>query len=111
MKEKKFLVILDDVWETEIDFEKFGIPSASEMKQAMEKKNEESSSGQEDMLCKILLSSRSHNVLSGMMGEKDQVFEVHELRDNEAWHLFKKIVGSNVESSNFQPIAKEIVEK
>ncbi|GKV45624.1 hypothetical protein SLEP1_g52685 [Rubroshorea leprosula] len=111
MEERKFLVILDDVWDTEIDFKKFGIPSASEMKQAMEKKREESSSRQEDMLCKILLTSRFHNVLSGMMGEKDQVFEVHKLRDDEAWHLFKKVVGSNVESSNFQPTAKKIVEK
>ncbi|GKV45638.1 hypothetical protein SLEP1_g52699 [Rubroshorea leprosula] len=111
MKERKFLVILDDVWDTEIDFEKFGIPSASEMKEAMEKKSEESSSRQEDMLCKILLTSRFHNVLSGMMGEKDPVFEVHKLRDEEAWHLFKKVVGSNVESSNFQPTAKKIVEK
>ncbi|GLT95551.1 hypothetical protein SLE2022_132270 [Rubroshorea leprosula] len=108
MKEKKFLVILDDVWETEIDFEKLGIPSTSQMKQAMEKKSEESSPGQEDMLCKILLTSRFRDVLSGMMGEKDQVFEVHKLEDDEPWHLFKKIVGSNVESSNFQPIAEEI---
>ncbi|GLT30243.1 hypothetical protein SLA2020_050560 [Shorea laevis] len=111
MKVRKFLVILDDVWETEIDFEIFGIPSANQMKQAIEKKSEESSSGQEDILCKILLTSRFHDFLSGMMGEKDQLFGVHRLQDDEAWHLFKKIVGSNVESSNFQPIAKEIVER
>ncbi|GLT96548.1 hypothetical protein SLE2022_141610 [Rubroshorea leprosula] len=111
MKERKFLVILDDVWDTEIDFEQFGIPSASEMKQAMEKENEEGSSRQQDMLRKILLTSRDPNVLSGMMEEKDLVFKVHELEDDEAWLLFKKIVGSKVESSDFQPIAKEIVEK
>ncbi|GKV49337.1 hypothetical protein SLEP1_g56093 [Rubroshorea leprosula] len=97
-KVKKFLVILDDVWEAAIDFEQFGIPSASEMKQ-------------EDMRRKILLTSRFHHVLSGMMDEKDQVFEVHKLRDDEGWHLFRKIVGSSVESSNFQPTAKEIVER
>ncbi|GLU00208.1 hypothetical protein SLE2022_175890 [Rubroshorea leprosula] len=111
MKEGKFLVILDDVWDTKIDFEKFGIPSASELKQAMEKRNEEHSSGQEDMLHKILLTSRDPNVLSGMMDEKDQVFKVLELEDDEAWHLFKKIVGSKVESSDLQPTAKEIVKK
>ncbi|GLT30437.1 hypothetical protein SLA2020_052360 [Shorea laevis] len=53
---KKFLVILDDIWEAGIDLEKVGIPSASELKQAMEKKNEESSSGQQDVLRKILLT-------------------------------------------------------
>ncbi|GKV46915.1 hypothetical protein SLEP1_g53874 [Rubroshorea leprosula] len=111
MKEGKFLVILDDVWDTKIDFEKFGIPSASELKQAMEKRNEEHSSGQEDMLRKILLTSRDPNVLSGMMEEKDPVFKVLELEDDEAWHLFKKIVGSKVESSDLQPTAKEIVKK
>ncbi|GKV33279.1 hypothetical protein SLEP1_g41807 [Rubroshorea leprosula] len=111
IEKKKFLVILDDVWEAGIDLEKVGIPSASELKQAMEKRNEEHSSGQEDMLRKILLTSRDPNVLSGMMDEKDQVFKVLELEDDEAWHLFKKIAGSKVESSDFQPIAKEIVKK
>ncbi|GLT28354.1 hypothetical protein SLA2020_032940 [Shorea laevis] len=111
IKKKKFLVILDDVWEAGIDLEKVGIPSASELKQAMEKLNEESTYGQEDMLRKILLTSRDPNVLFGMMDEKDQVFKVHELEDDEAWHLFKKIVGSEVESSDFQPTAKEIVKK
>ncbi|GKV02488.1 hypothetical protein SLEP1_g14921 [Rubroshorea leprosula] len=111
IKKKKFLVILDDVWEAEIDLKKVGIPSASELKQAMEKRNEERSSGQEEMLRKILLTSRDPNVLSGMMDEKDQVFKVHELEDDEAWHLFKKIAGSKVESSDLQPTAKEIVKK
>ncbi|GKV49328.1 hypothetical protein SLEP1_g56083 [Rubroshorea leprosula] len=111
MKERKFLVILDDVWETEIDFEKFGIPSTSEMQQATEKKSKESSSGQEDMLCKILVTSRFRDTLSVMMDEKDQVFEVHTLEDDEAWHLFKNIAGSKVESSDLQPTAKEIVKR
>ncbi|GLT40344.1 hypothetical protein SLA2020_144860 [Shorea laevis] len=110
---KKFLVILDDVWETDVEqhFKKFGIPSESEMKQATERKNEESSSGQEDMLCKILLTSRFHHVLSSIIDEKDPIFEVRKLEDDEPWHLFKKSVGSNIESSDFQPKAKEIVEK
>ncbi|GLU19542.1 hypothetical protein SLE2022_357880 [Rubroshorea leprosula] len=112
-KVKKFLVILDDVWETDVEqlSMKFGIPSESEMKQATERKNEESSSGQEDMLCKILLTSRFHHVLSSIIDEKDPIFEVRKLEDDEPWHLFKKIVGSNIENSDFQPKAKEIVEK
>ncbi|GKV49338.1 hypothetical protein SLEP1_g56094 [Rubroshorea leprosula] len=110
---KKVLLILDDVWETDVEqhFEKFGIPSESEMKQAMERKNEESSSGEEDMLCKILLTSRFHHVLSSIIDEKDPIFEVRKLEDDEPWDLFKKTVGSDIENSDFQQKAKEIVEK
>ncbi|GKV27736.1 hypothetical protein SLEP1_g36872 [Rubroshorea leprosula] len=110
---KKVLLILDDVWETDVEqhFEKFGIPSESEMKQATERKNEESSSGEEDMLCKILLTSRFHHVLSRIIDEKDPIFEVRKLEDDEPWDLFKKTVGSDIENSDFQQKAKEIVEK
>ncbi|GKV33300.1 hypothetical protein SLEP1_g41825 [Rubroshorea leprosula] len=111
MEEKKFLVIFDNIEEPDINFEEFGIPSVSQMKQYMEKKNEEGSSGQDDILRKILLTSRDGDVLSRMKNEKVQKFKLPELEDGEAWHLFKKIVGSKVESSDFQPMAKEIVEK
>ncbi|GLT95549.1 hypothetical protein SLE2022_132250 [Rubroshorea leprosula] len=100
----------DMLCKIETDFDESGIPSASELKQHAKKKNEGSSSGQEDMLCRILLTSRDRNVLSSWKGEKDQVFEVRNLEDGEAWRLFKRIVGSNVESSSFQATAKEIVE-
>ncbi|GKV26350.1 hypothetical protein SLEP1_g35675 [Rubroshorea leprosula] len=87
-QKKRILVILDDIW-TRLELDKLGIPFEV-------KKNEASSTGEEQLQCKILFTSRFLNVLSSdMRTHKD--FEVGRLQDEEAWELFKKIAGNEIE--------------
>ncbi|GLT31867.1 hypothetical protein SLA2020_473510 [Shorea laevis] len=113
LKEKKFLIILDDVWETEIALEEIGIPSASGLQQPIDRKNEISSSSEEHpVTCKSLLVSKERDVLLRRMdSEYHQVFEVRKLEPDESWELFKKTIGDNVESPDLQHLAEEIVAK
>ncbi|XWS65124.1 hypothetical protein CRYUN_Cryun05aG0063900 [Craigia yunnanensis] len=91
-KEKKILVVLDDIW-ARLDLEKVGIPF-----------------GNENEGCKILLTSRDLNVLSsGMDTQKN--FAVGLLNEEEAWDLFKKMAGDCVDSCDLQPTAIEVAKK
>ncbi|GLU09194.1 hypothetical protein SLE2022_260670 [Rubroshorea leprosula] len=102
MGKKRILVILDDIW-TGIDLDQLGIPHEV-------KKNEASSTGEEHVQCKILLTSRSRTVLSHLM-DTHQNFEVGRLQDEEPWELLKKIVGEEVENSDLRLTARGIVEE
>ncbi|GLT71550.1 hypothetical protein SLA2020_435600 [Shorea laevis] len=101
-KKKRILVILDDIW-SGLDLDGLGIPFE-------EKKNEASSKGEEQMQCKILCTSRFHDVLSCDM-DTDQLFDVRPLRDEEAWELLKKIVGDKIENSGLRDTAMEIAKE
>ncbi|GKV49279.1 hypothetical protein SLEP1_g56037 [Rubroshorea leprosula] len=107
-KKKKILVILDDIW-AELDLDDLGIPFEN-------KKNEASSTVEEQMQCKILFTSRYLDVLSCNMGIKVNI-PVDTLQDGEAWTLLKKIVSDEVENSEFLEnselllTAREIAEK
>ncbi|XP_022720205.1 disease resistance protein At4g27190-like [Durio zibethinus] len=91
-KEKKILVVLDDLW-ARLDLEEVGIPF-----------------GNEHEGCKILLTSRDLNVLSsGMDTQKN--FAVGLLNEDEAWDLFKKMAGHCVESCDLQATAIEVAKK
>ncbi|XWS30669.1 hypothetical protein CRYUN_Cryun23aG0006400 [Craigia yunnanensis] len=90
-KEKNILVILDDVWER-LDLEAVGIPSRGDHQG-----------------CKILMTSREVNVLSLMDSQK--AFAVDTLKEEEAWHLFKKMAGDVVESPTIRPIATQVAER
>ncbi|GLT32031.1 hypothetical protein SLA2020_067250 [Shorea laevis] len=103
-KMKKVLIILDDIWGSEIDLEELGIPLGNEPKTI-----EGGSSGEEYAECKILLTSRDSNALS-LMGSQ-QNFPLHQLKDEEAWELLKRIVGDRVESDDIHSAAIEIVRK
>ena len=94
-KHKRILVILDDIWEP-VAFEKIGIPYESD----------EHRTG----YCKVLLTSREHDVLYKEMGSRKN-FYVEHLCEEEAWRLFKKTVGDSVEKPEVQPIATEVVKK
>ncbi|TYH47091.1 hypothetical protein ES332_D11G387200v1 [Gossypium tomentosum] len=90
-KEKKILVVLDDVW-AKLDLMEVGIPL-----------------GEEDQGCTILLTSRDLNVLLDMDAKKS--FPIGVLEHEEAWHFFKKIIGDGVESSDLLPIATQVAKK
>ncbi|XP_022718520.1 probable disease resistance protein At5g63020 [Durio zibethinus] len=91
-KEKKILVVLDDIW-ARLDLEEVGIPF-----------------GNEHEGCKILLTSRDLNILSrGMDTQKN--FAVGLLNEEEAWDLFKKMAGDCVESCDLQATAIEVAKK
>jgi hypothetical protein len=73
-QEKKILIIIDDIWK-KLDLEALGISFEDDQKG-----------------CKILLTSRSRDVLGRDM-DAQEIFPVGVLLDNEATYLFRKIVG------------------
>uniref|UniRef100_A0A2N9F1S0 AAA+ ATPase domain-containing protein n=1 Tax=Fagus sylvatica TaxID=28930 RepID=A0A2N9F1S0_FAGSY len=87
---KKILIIIDDIWK-KLDLEALGISFEVDQKG-----------------CKILLTSRSRDVLCRDM-DAQEIFPVGVLLDNEATYLFRKIVGDIVETSDFQSIAVEYI--
>ena len=95
-KHKRILVILDDIWEP-FEFERIGIPY-------------ELSDDHPMGYCKVLLTSREHDVLSKDMGTNKD-FYVQPLCEEEAWSLFKKTAGDHVEKPELQPIAAEVIKE
>ncbi|KAK8328496.1 hypothetical protein V6Z11_A11G254400 [Gossypium hirsutum] len=91
-KEKKILVVLDDIW-TRLDLMEVGIPL-----------------GDEDQVCTILLTSRNSNVLKKDMDAKKS-FSIGVLEHKEAWDFFKKIAGDGVESHGLPSIAIEVAKR
>ncbi|KAH9754621.1 putative disease resistance protein [Citrus sinensis] len=91
-KEKKILIILDDIWGG-LDLEAIGIPLADD------------NSG-----CKVLLTARSQDVLSCKM-DCQQNFFVDVLNEKEAWSLFRKMTGDCIENGELKSVATEIVKE
>ncbi|XP_071741183.1 probable disease resistance protein At4g27220 [Rutidosis leptorrhynchoides] len=92
MKDENVLIILDDVWE-QLDLEELCIPC-----------------GINHMNCKILLTSRNKDVCERMNAQRKIC--VNSLPREEAWILFKRIVGDKVESDiSYNSVATEIVEE
>ncbi|CAH8382505.1 unnamed protein product [Eruca vesicaria subsp. sativa] len=89
MKDKRFALLLDDVW-TKVDLRKIGVPSPT-------KKNK----------CKIAFTTRSREVCV-QMGVADPI-EVQCLAENDAWDLFQLKVGGH--SSKIQEIARKVAER
>ncbi|XP_021618364.1 disease resistance protein At4g27190 [Manihot esculenta] len=90
-KEKKVLIILDDIWK-KLDLNAVGIPFGDSFKG-----------------CKILLSSRRQDVLSREMGTQKE-FKLDVLQDEEARSLFE-ITVAGAKDSGLPPIAAEIAKK
>ncbi|GLT36286.1 hypothetical protein SLA2020_106750 [Shorea laevis] len=105
LKERKVLVILDDIWD-KLDLKALGIPFEDQQKMNVEIGS--SSTKDQQTKCKILLSSRDLNVLSIEMGTQKEIV-INQLEDQEAWQMFKKIVGDRAESSKLKPIGFGIV--
>ncbi|KAJ8750891.1 hypothetical protein K2173_016072 [Erythroxylum novogranatense] len=93
MRRKKFVLLLDDVWEG-IDLEKIGIPLPS-------KENK----------CKVIITTRSLDVCSNM--DALQKLKVEFLGKEDSWKLFCDKVGQRdvVESWSIRPLAEAIVRK
>ncbi|XP_044482728.1 disease resistance protein SUMM2-like isoform X3 [Mangifera indica] len=90
MSEKKVLVILDNIW-WRIDLDAVGIPF-----------------GEAHKGCKILLTSRSLDVLYNEMDSQIN-FLVRVLNEEEAWLLFKKMAGDSIENSDLQSVGMDVV--
>ncbi|KAJ4721537.1 Disease resistance protein [Melia azedarach] len=86
--QKKILVVLDNIWK-HLDLENVGIPYGDDHKG-----------------CKVLLTARDRDVLL-KTGSKDN-FSVSVLSDEEAWRLFKKMAGNDVESRKLKSIAMDV---
>ncbi|KAJ4721046.1 Disease resistance protein [Melia azedarach] len=86
--QKKILVVLDNMW-THLDLEKVGIPY-----------------GDDHRGCKVLLTARDRNVLL-KMGSKDN-FCISILNEEEAWRLFKKMAGDDVENYMLKSTAMDV---
>ncbi|KAK9218904.1 hypothetical protein WN943_007542 [Citrus x changshan-huyou] len=91
-RETKILIILDDIWGS-LDLEAIGIPL------------EDDNGG-----CKVLLTARSHDVLSCKMDCQHNFF-VDVLKEKEAWSLFKKMTGDCIENGELKSVATEIVKE
>ncbi|KAL6285136.1 hypothetical protein ACE6H2_009526 [Prunus campanulata] len=86
IKDKKSLVILDDVWEA-INLGDLGLrPMAT---------------------CKILLTSR--DLVSEMRTQK--VFRLEVLEEEESWSLFEKMAGDVVKDERIQNVATQVAKK
>ncbi|TXG59161.1 hypothetical protein EZV62_016990 [Acer yangbiense] len=108
-KEKRVLVVLDDVW-AKLDLEAVGIPVGE--KDKVSTLQEEEQKGRNDdksqRLCKILLTSRNLDVLRDDMNTQKNFF-VEILSVEEAENLFWKILGHSEEKPDLDPVAVEIV--
>ncbi|KAJ4706763.1 Disease resistance protein [Melia azedarach] len=85
---KKILLVLDNIWK-HLDLENVGIPYEDDHKG-----------------CKVLLTARDRNVLL-KTGSKDN-FSISVLNEEEAWRLFKKMVGDDVENRKLKSVATDV---
>ncbi|XP_028789189.1 uncharacterized protein LOC114745206 [Neltuma alba] len=88
--EKRILVILDDIWDV-LEFKKLGIPS------------------NDHKGCKLLLTSRDLKILQQLETQKD--FKIDVLNEEEAWNLFKEMVGDVVKDGHLHDKAINIARK
>ncbi|XP_028780289.1 disease resistance protein SUMM2-like [Neltuma alba] len=93
LKNKEFVLLLDDVWER-IDLLKLGVPSPN---------NHE---------CKIIFTTRLEEVCGWMGADADGSIKVNCLPPDKAYDLFKEKVGdATLEQPNISSLAKQVVEE
>ncbi|KAL3750249.1 hypothetical protein ACJRO7_011270 [Eucalyptus globulus] len=91
-REKKILIILDNLWR-KVELKDVGIPCCDDNKV---------------IGCKLLLSSRNREILRIDMFS-DREFRLNELDDGEARKLFERITGDRVHDSEFKPLVDGVV--
>ncbi|KAL5743204.1 hypothetical protein ACOSP7_029936 [Xanthoceras sorbifolium] len=106
-KEKRALIVLDNIW-AQLDLGVVGIPLVEEEKGSVTQEVEQDGTNDNKRQCKILLTSRDLHVLrDDMKTQKD--FFVNVLSQEEAEHLFWKIVADSAKTFDFDSIAVEII--
>ncbi|OVA14102.1 Disease resistance protein [Macleaya cordata] len=90
---KRILVILDDLWSTNLNLSDVGIPYGENYHKG----------------CKVVITTRSLDVCNSMRSQK--YINVAVLSKEESWHLFKKNVGDEADSPVLQSVAKEIAKE
>ncbi|KAL5743206.1 hypothetical protein ACOSP7_029938 [Xanthoceras sorbifolium] len=106
-KEKRVLVVLDNIWDT-LDLDAVGIPLGGEEKRSALQEEDQEGKNNEKRLCKILLTSRNLEVLRDDMNTQKE-FLVEILSEEEAGNLFWKIVADPAKQLDFNHIAIEII--
>ncbi|MCH86645.1 CC-NBS-LRR resistance protein, partial [Trifolium medium] len=91
--EKTVLIILDDIWKP-LELEKVGIPS-----------------NKEHIGCKLLMTSRTQDVLQKMAVQKDFTFRLELLSDVETWSLFQSMAEDVVNDISLNNLATQIAKQ
>ncbi|XP_010268342.1 PREDICTED: probable disease resistance protein At1g61300 [Nelumbo nucifera] len=96
-RQKKFLLLLDDVWER-VDLEEIGIPHPSTVTESNNKS-------------KVIFTTRSEKVCGEM--EAKNIFKVECLRDDEACNLFEEKVGEDTLNCDpdIRQLARDVVKE
>ncbi|XP_074263895.1 disease resistance protein SUMM2-like [Silene latifolia] len=87
-KEKKVLIILDNVWH-KLNLDEVGIPRT----------------------CKLLLTTRDKEVCRLMDVEDGNIFEVGVMRTNEARELFKSQIGNQADLLEYKNVVERLLSK
>ncbi|KAL5809788.1 hypothetical protein ACOSQ3_030479 [Xanthoceras sorbifolium] len=106
-KEKRVLVVLDNIW-AKLDLYSVGIPLGGEEKRSALQEEDQKGRNNEQRLFKILLTSRNLDVLRDYMNTQKEFF-VNILCEEEAGNLFWKIVADPAKQLDFNHIAIEII--
>ncbi|KAH9689682.1 hypothetical protein KPL70_015594 [Citrus sinensis] len=106
-KEKRVLIILDDIW-MRLDLDGIGIPFWGNEKQSVRQQEDWKERYVDQSRCKILLTSRNQHVLCNEMNIQ-KTFSIGVLSDEEALSFFWSNVGDAAGRSDFLPIGVEIV--
>ncbi|KAI4353808.1 hypothetical protein L6164_002734 [Bauhinia variegata] len=108
------LVILDDLWDG-LDLNKLGIPVHDDDSSQKTMRNDSVFPGNKSENCggcKILLTSRSKEVLSSQMNvRKNSLFSLDVLGEKESEIVFKKAAGLHDKNSQFDLLASNIATK
>ncbi|XP_019085299.1 PREDICTED: probable disease resistance protein At1g61180 isoform X2 [Camelina sativa] len=93
LKSKRFVLMLDDIWE-DVDLDAIGVPFPTE-----------------ENKCKVAFTTRSQEVC-GRMGDHDAM-KIKCLERDEAWELFKSKVGDNILSRDpgIVKLARRVADK
>ncbi|KAI9112157.1 hypothetical protein K1719_016680 [Acacia pycnantha] len=106
-KEKTILIILDDLSE-KIDLDKLGIPSLDTWGE-MNPEKVEVPLKDNYMGCKLLLTSRSQDILQ--KNDAQKYFSLEVLNEKDSWSLFEAMVGDVVKDDNFRKIATQAAQR
>ncbi|KAI4353813.1 hypothetical protein L6164_002739 [Bauhinia variegata] len=112
---ENILVIIDDLWDG-LDLNKLGVPAHDDDSSQKTTRDESVSLGSKREKeiyggCKILLTSRSKEVLSTMAVKENSIISVEVLQEKEAELLFKKVARLHDKNSELDSLASKVAKK